>query len=242
MSTAEITTPTSQPPDKVSLGRYHLIVLAFFLINWSAQYSGVAKIFPYLPEQFRDLIRVLVLTLTGVSSGIEVCSVPLGTVFIFSWLYLANVQVDVRQLYQIVVISILPLLLLSLGLLIYVLFFMKIDAATSQQLTEILNYFNAALSNAQPQQSLTDPAIKAQMDRVIAARQQELAVFKYFSLTAAALSSLVCGYFLHRRLKLAAWHAWLIPATFVVAIVVMRTIVAGGSGQMLDYLKSLRPS
>lgn len=239
MSTTDITTPVPPPPDKVALGRYHLIVLAFFLINWSAQYSGVAKIFPYLPEQFRGLIQVLVLTLTGVNSGIEACVVPLGTVFIFSWLYLTNIQADVRQLYQIVVISILPLLLLSLGLLIYVLFFMKIDAATSQRLTEILNYFNTALKNTNSQQKLADPAIKARMDEIIAGRQQELAVFKYFWFAAAALSCGVCGHFLYKRLKLAAWKAWLIPATFAVSIGLVRTLAAGGSGKLMDRLKTI---
>jgi hypothetical protein len=233
MSTAEIAAAAAQPVNKISIAKYHLIVLAFFLLSWSAQYAAMAKYLPYIPEKIRGLIQAIFLTVFAVNSGFYISVIPLGIVFIFCWLYLMDVQVDLRKLYQIVVISILPLLLLMLGLLIHSLLFLKVDAAISQRLTQV---FNTVLENPQ---SASNPAINAQMQDLIKARQQGSAGVKYFFYGAAGLSCLVCGHLLYRRLKLAAWRAMLIPVTFALSIVVVRTITSTGSSKLMDHLKEM---
>jgi hypothetical protein len=211
-----------------------LIVLAFFLLTWYAQYATLAKYLPYIPEKIRGLIQAVFLTIFAVNSGFYLSLIPLGMVFIFCWLYLNNVQVDLRKLYQIAVLSILPFFLLMLGSLIYTLLFMKVEPSVSQRLTEV---FSAVLDN--PQQTASDPTIRAKMDELIKARQQQSETMKYLEIAATTLSCLLCGYLLYARLKLAAWKAWLIPATFAVSIGLVRTIAAGGSGQLMDRLKTI---
>ncbi|MBI3951383.1 MAG: hypothetical protein HY314_13110 [Acidobacteria bacterium] len=233
MSTTEIATPSAQPAERVSLARYHLIVLAFFLLSWLAQYVALAKYLPYIPEKVRGLIQAVFLTFFAVNSGFYLSLIPLGMVFIFCWLYLMNIQVDLRKLYQIVVISILPLLLLMLGLLLQALF-MKVNVSMAERLRDI---FGTMLEN--PQQTVSHPAIKAQMDEIIKARQQEFSGVGYFSLAAAALSCLVCGHLLYKRLKLAAWRAVLIPVSFAVSIALVRALTTSGSSNLMERIKSM---
>ncbi len=214
--------------------KYHLIVMTFFLLSWFAQYAAFAKYFPYVPEKIRGLLQAIFFTLFAINSGFYISLVPLGMVFIFCWLYLMDVQVDLRRLYQIVVTSIIPLLLLMLGLLLYTLLFMPVESGVAQRLTDV---FNTILNN--PQQTASDPVIKAQMEELVGARQQDYAFLKPYWFVAAGLSCLICGHLLHRRLKLATWRAILIPFSFAVAILVTRTLTNTGSSQLMDRLKGV---
>ncbi|MCS6804407.1 MAG: hypothetical protein RMM98_02770 [Acidobacteriota bacterium] len=229
--------PSAQPvteEGKSSLLKYHLTLVAFFILSWTAQYAGLNKYLSFVPEQIRGLLQALFSVLFLVNSGFYLSLVPLAMVFIFCWLYLMDTRVDLRKLYQIVVLSILPLAVLMLGLLVYTVVFMKVDPSVSQKLTEV---FNTMLSNIN--QPTIDPATQAKMDELLRAKQQETASLTPFWIAAAICSCLICGRLLYRRLQLAAWKAFVIPVTFAVSIMLVRMVMNTGGGSVMDRVKQI---
>jgi hypothetical protein len=234
MSAIQTSPQPAAQTDKSSLMKYHLMVLAFFVLSWVAQYAGLNKYLPFVPENVRGLLQAIFALFFAVNSGFYLSLVPLGMVFIFCWLYLMDTHVDLRKLYQIVVISLIPLLLFMLGLWLYTVLFMTVDPSVSQKLADV---FSSMLSD--PNQSTIDPATQAKMEELLKAKQQDTANLTPFWIGAAICSCLTCGHLLYRWLKLAAWKAIVIPAAFAVSIVIVRTLTNTGAGSVMDRMKQL---
>lgn len=229
--------PSTQPITEVgksSLVKYHLTLLVFFILSWMAQYAGLNKYLPFVPEQIRGLLRAIFGLIFAVNSGFYLSLVPLAMVFIFCWLYLMDTHVDLRRLYQIVVLSILPLVVFMLGLLVYTVVFTKVDPEVSQKLTEV---FSTMLKNLN--QQTVDPATQAKMEELLKAKQQETANMTPFWIASAICSCLICGRLLYRRLQLAAWKAIVIPTTFAISIMIVRTVMNTGGGSIMDRVQQI---
>lgn len=232
-STEAVKVPVSE---KIPLARYHLITVAFFVTTLLAQYVLFLHYLDFLPADLRGLTNAFALVVYAVYSGFMVCVIPLGVVFVFGWLYLMDIQVDVRRLYQIVAISTVPLIILMVGSIIYGSLFMRIDPAVSQRLTEL----SALLMQEVNQKSANSTAAQEITELLKSQRERYATWMRSFFYLAVAASCLVCGHLLHRRIRLAAWKAILIPTTFALSVGLVRRITTSASGQQLmDRLKEL---
>jgi hypothetical protein len=248
MSTTQIT----QPTEKIRLAKYHLIVLTFFIFTLFANYAAVAQYLRFFPEEYQKLGKAVILFLFAVQSGFLISAIPLGVVFIFGWLYLMDVKVNVKRLYQIVVISTLPVLLLMVGLTLRVTFFVELDPAMAARLSELSQATMQDVKQNVPnsphaaelaelmkvqQEKVAGPAVSMKLPllgKVVEFRRQQAYLY-----VAVILSCLLCGYLLHQRLKLKTLMAMLIPLTFVGSVFILRTVVAVGSSPLTDSLKGL---
>jgi len=228
-------TQVTQPTERIRLAKYHLIVLTFFIFTLFAQYIPFLKYARFLPEDYQMLIKAAALTLYAVQSGFLISAIPLGVVFIFGWLYLMDVKVDVKRLYQIVVISTVPLLVLMVGLILHAALFLKLDPATAERLSELSQAIARDI-----QQNNPSPLHTEELTALIKGQQERLAKpMGYLGYAAVALCCLLCGYLLHRRLKLKAVIAWLIPAAFAGSVFILRIITTAGASPLADRLKDL---
>lgn len=222
--------------ERIPLARYHLITAGFFVTTLFAQYVLFLHYLDFLPADLRGLTNAFALVVYAVYSGFMVCIIPLGVVFVFGWLYLMDIQVDVRRLYQIVAISTIPLIVLMVGSIIYGSLFMKVDPAVSQRLTEL----STLLLQDVNQKSTNSAAAKEIAELLKSQREKYAAWMRSFFYLAVAISCLICGHLLHRRIRLAAWKAILIPATFALSVGFVRRLATSASGQQLmDRLKEL---
>jgi hypothetical protein len=234
MSTTDTTTIAKQP-ERIPIAKYHLIVLVFFAVALLSNYAFFFKFIDFVPEDLRGILNAIIFIMSFTQSGFLVAVIPLGMVFIFGWLYLMDVQVDIRKLYQIAVLSSVPIIVLLFGALLYVLFVLKIDAAMAQQLKD--------LSAVMLQEIKVNPASASSAEEWTALvkghRAGYTAVMEYLFPGVVGLSCLLCGYFLHKRLNLVVWKAILIPITFGVSVAFFRMISSAGTGPLKDKLEEM---
>jgi hypothetical protein len=242
----------AQPTEKIRLLKYHLVVLAFYVLLLSANYIAILKFARYIPEEFRALLKLVLFGLSAFQFGFLMCVIPLGVVFIFSFLYLTNIKADVRRLYQIVVISTIPWLLMMLGASAQTVLLRGFDAATEARLTELSQAVSQDIKQKKTdsphatelmellktqQEKFAGPMFEVKLPfggKVVQVRRQQVFVY-----VAVGLSCLLCGYLLHRRLNIKTMLAFVIPIAFAGSIFLMRTLTTTDSGSLTDHIKEL---
>lgn len=230
---------TQAPPQPPSFARYNLAVLAFFVITLTSQVLLAHQYIRLLPESLRGMLQAVVVLGFGVQSALLVAVIPLAMIFIFGWLYLSNVQVKVRQLYPIVVVAISPLIIFMFFSLAYLLTARSIEPSVRERMATLSQSLEQELGGS------GDPA------KMNPARFQELGTILKDDMTRRwapinkliplplVASCLVCGWMLTRKLSLGTVRAYLIPATFIVSVVLVRWLSASPSQQMFDRFKNL---
>jgi len=214
---------------EVKLGKYHLIVLAYFLLIVLGQYLLAHKYIVYIPAEWQSLATVTAVVFGIFQSLFTVAIIPLGMMFILCWLYLIDIKPRVRSLYPIVVTSLVPYLLLLVLAVIYVTFFVKVNIQPAAEFEKTINLIKEDIANITRQKS---PVAR-------------------FGFIAALLSIGLCAYLLHERLKLKSlmaessklWPRWLVRlherVNLSVIIAVLIPLTFAGSLFVFNRLSGL---
>lgn len=234
---AESTQSTATP--LIPVAKYNLFVIGFFTLILAAQIAVAQQYIRLFPTDLKRLFQTIIVLGFGIQGALLIAVIPLAVVFIYGWLYLSNIQVPVRRLYQVAVLALAPLLVFVVGSLVYLLTLRSLEPEVKTRIVALSSVVQSELTNSSDATKI-DPT-----------HLQDLATFVRADITKrwepivrlmpvpVALSCLTCGWLLRRRLGLGPIRSYLIPTVFVLSVVFVRWGTAGTSQQLLEKVRSL---
>lgn len=221
------------------IAKYNLAVIAFFLLIMVSQAALARQYIRLFPADLRSLLNTLIILGFGVQSAVLIAVIPLAMVFIFGWLYLSNIQVQVRQLYKVVVLALCPLLLFMTFSLAYLLTASGMEPEARSRIEGLAASIQSEIADTHD------------ISKVNPARLQELSVLVKDDVTRRwkpinrllpvplVLCCLTCGWLLQRRLQAGPIRSYLIPFAFTASVVLVRWSTAGTTQHLGEKVKSL---
>jgi hypothetical protein len=235
-------TPVEIAAKKVNLLKYNILVLIYFTLALMGPYVLFRSYIPYIPSEWQWTLIITMFVIYGFEAVFLVAVIPLGMVFISSWLYLVDIKAKVRSLYPVVVTSLIPFLILLSLIVIFGLFFVKATLEPTQDIPKLAEL------------------IKADIDRQLTPRKP---LFSALAMVASLASVLICARQLHKDLNLKSvlasplqtWPGWmqrlherhnlsaviatLIPLTFAGSLFLFQKLSTLVSGDFLEKLQNL---
>ncbi len=234
---AETTVPSRT--DQPAIASYNAMVVAYFVLGMAGQVALAQQYIRLLPAELQGFLRGVVILGYGVQSALFIAVIPLSMVFIFGWLYLSDIHVKVRPLYQVVVVALIPLMLFTASAYVYLLTARGLAPDTRQKMQSISAALQSEMSTSNDPSKLNPVHLQQLAELLKEDITRRWSPINRLIPIPLGLTCLTCAWMLHRKLGVGPVRSVLIPVAFSVSVGLVRWATAAPSQHLLEKLKTI---